>query len=36
MRQADTGPLLAVLGQAFPHPQAAWWITPLLHFGRFA
>jgi hypothetical protein len=36
MRQAHTGALLAVLGQAFPHPQAAWWITPLLHFGRFA
>lgn len=36
MRQADTEALLAVLGQAFPHPQAAWWITPLTRFGRFA
>ncbi len=36
MRQADADALLAVLGQAFPHPQAAWWITPLLRFGRFA
>lgn len=36
MRQVDADALLAVLGQAFPHPQAAWWITPLLRFGRFA
>jgi len=21
---------------AFPHPQAAWWTTPLLGAGRFA
>lgn len=36
MQQAHTAPLLAVLRQAFPHPQAAWWISPLTQFGRFA
>lgn len=36
MRQADTAALLQALQQAFPHPQAAWWTTPLTGFGRFA
>lgn len=36
MRQVHTAPLLAALRLAFPHPQAAWWITPLTTFGRFA
>lgn len=36
MRHADTAPLLHALQAAFPHPQAAWWITPLTSFGRFA
>lgn len=36
MQQAHAEPLLATLKAAFPHPQAAWWITPLLQFGRLA
>ena len=36
MRQVDTAARLQALQQAFPHPQAAWWTTPLLGAGRFA
>ena len=36
MRQVDTAARLQALQQAFPHPQAAWWTTPLLGSGRFA
>ena len=36
MHQVHTAALLQTLQQAFSHPQAAWWITPLTSFGRFA
>ncbi len=36
MRQVHTADLLQLLQQAFPHSQAAWWITPLTRFGRLA
>jgi len=29
-------PLLAVLRQALPSPQIAYWVVPLLDFGHFA
>ncbi len=36
MRSVDVDPLLQALRQAFPHPQAAWWVAPLNHFGQLA
>ena len=36
MQHEHTADLLNALQAAFPHPQAAWWITPLTSFGRLA
>lgn len=32
--QEGLRPLIAILRQAFPTPQVAYWATPLLDFGR--
>lgn len=34
LRQVQIEPLIALLRQAFPTPQIAYWATPLLAFGR--
>lgn len=34
MAQADVEPLVQALQAAFSHPQVAWWVTPLVRFGR--
>lgn len=34
LTQAQIQPLIALLRQAFPTPQIAYWVTPLLAFSR--
>lgn len=34
MSEAHVEPLVRTLQAAFPHQQAAWWVTPLVRFGR--
>lgn len=36
MRAKDARALVARLREQFPSPQIAWWITPVIEFGRFA
>lgn len=35
MHQQDISPLLDTLRNALPTPQLAYWVVPLLSFGRF-
>lgn len=36
MRREDVEPLRLALAERFQAPDMAWWLTPVLGFGRFA
>ena len=36
MRRDDVAPLCEVLARQFQAPDMAWWVTPIVDFGRFA
>ena len=36
IRREDIQPLLQALGGQFQAPDMAWWVTPVVDFGRFA
>ena len=36
MRREDVAPLCEALARQFQAPDMAWWVTPILDFGRFA
>jgi hypothetical protein len=36
LARADANALLLHLREALHHPEVAWWLSPVLEFGRFA